>query len=131
MPYVRQFRTGDGYATALVETFIDHDGKARTRVLADLMGTGSAEEALAQLARQHEALRREAVEIAPRLAEAQECYAAIRKNLENGRAYGFDELKQIDRLCALRRRLIGRVLQIEDALTRIKRDKAAIQKHCG
>lgn len=131
MPYVRQFRNGEDFATALVETFVDQHGRTRTRVLADLLGAGSPEEALDRLARQHEVLRREVVEIAPLLAEAQEYYAAIRKNLEGGKAYGFEELKQIDRLCALRRRLIGRVLQIEDALTRIKRDKAAIEKHCG
>lgn len=131
MPYVRQFRDGDGYATALVETFIDQNGKHRTRVLADLMGASSVEEALDRLDRQHEALRREAAEIAPQLAETQECYAAIRENLEGGKAYAFEELKKIDQLCALRRRLIGRVLQIEDSLTRNKRDRAAIEKHCG
>lgn len=131
MPFVRQIRDGDGYATALVETFIDEGGKTRTRVLADLLGAASVEEALEKLARQHEELRREAVEIAPRLRQAQEYYAAVRKNLESGKTYGFDELQKIDQLCALRRRLIGRVLQIEDALTRIKRDTAALEKHCG
>jgi hypothetical protein len=131
MPYVRQFRVGGNTETALVEAFIDQDGQPRTRVLADLLGASSPEEALDRLAVEHEALRREAVMIAPQLAQAQEYYAKIRKNLEGGRAYGFDELKQIDLLCSLRRRLIGRVLQIEDALIRIKRDKAAIEKHCA
>jgi chromosome segregation ATPase len=131
MTYVRRRTTRAGtVSTALVESYRDPQGRPRQRLLANLHGEPDTLRALAKLAAQRDALRKERESLAAEAVHANKFYEIVTQNTLYGHQYSDDEREEIDRLMRQRERLLNRLSQIERQLATIQRDGAVIKKHC-
>ncbi len=131
MAFVRRRTTrAGGVSTTLVESYRDDTGRPRQRVLANLYGCATPLEALAKLATQRQALRKEKAEAEPELKAAKEFYTDVMTAQLEGRKFSVQERKEIDPLLRKRKRLLKRAENVASLLARIQSDGAVIRKHC-
>jgi hypothetical protein len=131
MAYVRQRTTKAGaVSTTLVEAYRDENGRPRQRVLANLYGEPDILRALAKLAAQREALRKECDVLAADEVHANQFYEIVTTKTLQGHQYSAVERKEIDRLMRQRDHLLKRFVKIESTLASIEREGAVIKKHC-
>jgi hypothetical protein len=131
MAYVRTRTTKAGsVSTALVEAYRDEQGCPRQRLLANLHGQPDTLKALAMLAGQREALRKERERLAADAVYADQFYEGITQNALQGRQYSDTERKEIDGWLRKRERLLKRLAKVDGALAAIARDGVVIKKHC-
>jgi hypothetical protein len=138
MAYVHRRTTKAGLqSTALVEAYRDDQGRPRQRRLANLHGEPDPLRALAKLAVQRDALRKERDALAAEAVHADRFYETISSNaLAAGPGgitalYSTAERKEIDRLMRQRERLLKRLAAVNRILARIQKDGVVIKKHCA
>jgi hypothetical protein len=132
MAYVRQRSTkAAAVSTALVESYRDANGRPRQRLLANLHGQPDTLKALAMLAAQRDALRKERDRLALEADQARPFFEAITQNTLHGHQYTPAERAEIDVGLALRDRLLMRFAKVESALATLEREGAVIKKHCA
>jgi DNA repair exonuclease SbcCD ATPase subunit len=131
MAYVRQRTTKAGtVSTTLVESYRDPQGRPRQQVLANLHGEPDTLRALAKLAAQREALRKEMETLAADKVHANQFYEVVTHKALHGHEYNADRRKEIDGLLRERERLLKRLATIERGLATIQKHGAIIKKHC-
>jgi len=124
MAYIKRCTTKAGtVSTALVEAYRDNQGRPRQRLLANLYGEPDTLRALAKLAAQREALRKEMGELtAPdNLPAANQFYEEVTARGLESFEHGSNERDEVERLLAARERLLRRIRQVEKALAAIAR----------
>jgi hypothetical protein len=132
MAYVRRRTTKAGsVSTALVEAYRDENGRPRQRMLANLHGQPDTLKALAMLAAQRDALRKEREPLVAEAVRANQFYEAITRNALQGHQYAPAERVEIDAMMAQRGRLLRRLAKVDGALATLEREGAAIKKHCA
>jgi hypothetical protein len=131
MAYVRRRSTkSGGVSTALVESYRNDQGRPRQRLLANLCGEPDPLKALAKLAAQREALRKEKKQLAEAVAFAQQFHEAITQNVLGGRQYTAAERRNVDKMLKRREYLLKRLAKVADVLEVIEKNGAIIKKHC-
>jgi hypothetical protein len=132
MAYVRQRTTKAGAVwTALVKSYRDASGRPRQRLLANLHGQPNTLQALAMLAAQRDALRKEREHLAAEAVRANQFYEAITRNTLQGHQYAPAERVEIDAMMAQRERLLIRFAKVDRVLATLERERAVIKKHCA
>jgi chromosome segregation ATPase len=132
MAYVRTRTTRAGtISTALVEAYRDKQGQPRQRVLANLRGEPDLLKALAKLAAQREALRKEGKALVAEAEAANQFYEVVTQNALHGFQYSAEQRKEIDDLMRQRERLLKRLAKVEASLAAIEKDGIIIKKHCA
>jgi hypothetical protein len=117
-------------STALVEAYRDKQGRPRQRVLANLRGEPEPLKALAKLAAQREALRKEGKVLVAEAEAANQFYEVVTQNALHGFQYSAEQRKEIDDLMRQRERLLKRLAKVEASLAAIEKDGIIIKKHC-
>jgi chromosome segregation ATPase len=117
-------------STALVEAYRDKQGRPRQRVLANLRGEPDPLKALAKLAAQRQALRKESKALVAEAEAANRFYEVVTQNALHGFQYSAEQRKEIDDLMRQRERLLRRLAKVEASLATIEKEGAIIKKHC-
>jgi chromosome segregation ATPase len=131
MAYVRRRTTKAGaISTALVEAYRDGRGRPRQRQLANLHGELTPLKALAKLAAQREALRKESKALVAEAEAANRFYEIVTQKVLHGFPYSAEQRKEIDDLMRQRERLLRRLAKVEASLATVEKEGAIIKKHC-
>jgi len=99
-------------------------------VLANLRGEPEPLKALAKLAAQREALRKEGKVLVAEAEAANQFYEVVTQNALHGFQYSAEQRKEIDDLMRQRERLLKRLAKVEASLAAIEKDGIIIKKHC-
>jgi chromosome segregation ATPase len=130
MAYVRARTTRAGtISTALIEAYRDKQGRPRQRVL-NLRGESDPLKALAKLAAQREALRKETKALVAEAEAANRFYEVVTQSVLHGVQYSAEQRKEIDDLMRQRERLLRRFAKVEASLATIEKEGIIIKKHC-
>jgi chromosome segregation ATPase len=131
MAYVRTRTTRAGtISSALVEAYRDKQGRPRQRVLANLRGEPDPLKALAKLAAQRQALRKESKALVAEAEAANRFYEVVTQSVLHGVQYSAEQRKEIDDLMRQRERLLKRFAKVEASLAAVEKEGAIIKKHC-